>query len=91
MNEYVELAGRMMPVVGSVQSERFGSVPLLEIPLMSDERWQAMCRESFLGKFEREHGAQTVFPEREYKEYCAEIRRNCEDMPDEEIPVVRYA
>jgi len=34
------IGGRSYPVVGTVNSKTFGAVPLVDIPMMSDYRWQ---------------------------------------------------
>lgn len=42
----VEIGGKMYPVKGMVASEVAGGfVPLVEIPMMSDERWNQLARE----------------------------------------------
>lgn len=71
--EYLEISGRQFPVVGTCRSEKFGVLPLVDIPQMSDEEWNAMARRSFLRKYEQEHGPQSGFPEDAYRAYCADI------------------
>lgn len=41
-----ELNGKQYPILGTVRSAVLGiGVPVLDIPLMSDERWQELARE----------------------------------------------
>lgn len=87
--EYMEILDRQFPVVGTVRAERFGELPLLDIPQMSDEEWNAMARRNYLQKYEQTHGPQAVFPEDDYRAYCAELRRDAETVMWEDVPVVR--
>ena len=42
----VEIGGKMYPVKGMVESSIAGGlVPLVDIPMMSDERWNQLARE----------------------------------------------
>lgn len=79
-----------IPIEGYLLTERFGTVPVLNIPLMSDSSWIAMCRKDFLAQFETEHGKQVEFPELDYKHYCDSIRRECDDLDFNPMPVVYY-
>lgn len=88
--EYIEILDRRFPVVGTVRSERFGEVPLLDIPQMSDEAWNAMARRNYLHKYEQTHGPQSSFPEVAYRAYCAELRRDVEAVMWEDVPVVYH-
>jgi len=38
--ETMKIGGRSYPIVGTVNSKAFGAVPLVDIPMMSDYRWQ---------------------------------------------------
>ena len=38
--ETMEVCGRNYPVIGYVEDETLGTVPLLDIPMMSDYNWQ---------------------------------------------------
>lgn len=87
--EFMEILERKFPVVGTVRSERFGEVPMLDIPEMSAEAWNAMARSHYLQRYEKTHGPQTVFPEDDYQVYCAEILRDAETVMGKEVPVVR--
>ena len=41
-----ELNGKHYPVLGAVKSDVLGiGVPLLDIPLMSDEQWRELAKE----------------------------------------------
>ena len=71
--EYVEISGRRYPVTEEVLSAGFGVLPVVDIPQMSDEAWQAMCRREFLRKYEQEHGPQPDFPESAYLAFCADV------------------
>ena len=44
--ETYEILGRKYPVTGYVTAPQIGSVPLVDMPMMSDERWNELCRES---------------------------------------------
>lgn len=36
------------PVIGMVEDKRFGKLPLVDIPMMSDYKWHVKCLESRL-------------------------------------------
>lgn len=74
MNTY-EINGKLFPVTGCVQTERFGFVPIVGLKLMSDEEWNARGRRDFLQRYEAEHGPQTVFPEKPYKAWGQAVRQ----------------
>ena len=42
---YAELAGQWFPVMAVRPVAGIGYVPILDIPQMSDERWQELARE----------------------------------------------
>ena len=88
MNTFVDLYGHLAVVAGTIHTERFGDVPLLNIRQMSDEEWTRRARESFLRKYEQEHGKQAEFPEEAYRTYCDDIRRKAKGLPERNIPVV---
>jgi len=44
--EIYKIADREYPIIGYVTSPQTGTVPLVDIPMMSDERWEELCRES---------------------------------------------
>ena len=31
------------PVIGAIKTEEYGIVPIVDMPLMSDDEWQRMC------------------------------------------------
>lgn len=31
------------PVIGAIKTEEYGLVPIVDMPLMSDDEWQRMC------------------------------------------------
>ena len=45
MSETYEIAGKVYPVLGYVTTPQTGTVPLVDLPMMSDERWEELCRE----------------------------------------------
>lgn len=71
--EYVEISGHRYPVTEEVLHPRFGVLPVVDIPQISDEEWHAMARRHFLRKYEQEHGPQPDFPEAAYLAFCADI------------------
>lgn len=71
--EYLEISGRRYPVTEEVLHPRFGVLPVVDIPQIPDEEWNAMARRSFLRKYEQEHGPQKDFPEAAYLAFCADI------------------
>lgn len=44
----MNIGGREYPVVGFVEDKRFGKLPLVAIPMMSDYQWPLRCLESRL-------------------------------------------
>lgn len=46
MNGTYEIAGKAYPILGCVTTSQTGTVPLVDLPMMSDERWNELCRES---------------------------------------------
>lgn len=44
------------PVVGVVKRNNGDVLPLVDIPMMSDERWQELAKEQAVKNFIREHG-----------------------------------
>lgn len=45
MSETYEIAGKAYPVLGYVTSPQTGTNPPVDLPMMSDERWEELCRE----------------------------------------------
>lgn len=46
------------PVIGEVERENGDMVPILDIPMMSDARWQESARENAVHNYIRENGTQ---------------------------------
>lgn len=46
MNYVYEICGRKYPVVGYVSTKQTGRVPVVNMPMMSDERWKELAREA---------------------------------------------
>ena len=44
--ETYKILDREYPVEGYVTAPQIGAVPLVGMPMMSDERWNELCRES---------------------------------------------
>lgn len=42
---YCGISGQLFPVTSVLVHEELGAVPILDIPQMSDERWQELARE----------------------------------------------
>ncbi len=55
------------PVIGQVKMRSGDAVLLLDIPMMSDEEWQQLARESAMQNYIREHGHEPADPEEAYK------------------------
>lgn len=87
MNTY-ELCGRLYPVEGYVQTEKFGNVPIVGLRLMSDEEWNARGRRDFLQRYEMEHGPQETFPETEYRAWGQAIRQEMADELGNPVSIV---
>ncbi len=52
--ETMKINGVSYPVIGQVERENGETVPMLDIPMMSDEKWNRMCEEGARKHF-REH------------------------------------
>lgn len=50
---YAEAGGNYYPVIAMQSTEKFGLVPVLNIPQMSDYQWKKCCLESRLAHPER--------------------------------------
>ncbi len=44
--ETYKILDREYPVLEYVTTPQAGTVPLVDLPMMSDERWEELCRES---------------------------------------------
>lgn len=54
-------------VIGQVKTKSGVEVPLVDIPMMSDERWVQLARENTMQNYIREHGHEPMDPEEAYK------------------------
>lgn len=43
MNETVKIGSREYPVIGYVWNPAYGNVPLVDLPMMSDEKWNELA------------------------------------------------
>lgn len=77
---YAELGGQWFPVVALLPDKKRGMIPILNIPQMSDKRWNEIARSRYLERYEQEHGEQNDFPEAEYCQWNAEERREFEQL-----------
>lgn len=48
MNETVKIGNREHPVIGYVWSPMYGNVPLVDLPMMSDQRWNELAEQKQL-------------------------------------------
>lgn len=51
------------PVIGQVEIRGSVSVPLVDIPMMSDEKWNQLARENAMRNYRREFGKEPDTPE----------------------------
>lgn len=52
------------PVVGEVEFKKIGKmIPLVDIPMMSDEKWEQLCTENAINNYTRELGRTPESPE----------------------------
>ena len=56
MNETYEIAGKAYPLLGYVTTPQTGSVPLVDLPMMTDEEWERTARENAVHNFTRKFG-----------------------------------
>ncbi len=49
--ETYKILDREYPIIGYVTSPQAGTVPLVDIPMMSDERWDELCREQAIKNY----------------------------------------
>ena len=52
----IEVGGMRFPVIGQVERKNGDIVPLIEINMMSDERWQQLAAESAVKHFREWYG-----------------------------------
>ena len=55
--------GRYYPVDGYIKSKAGAVVPLVDIPQMSDEKWQKATARNAVDNYTREHGKPPESPE----------------------------
>lgn len=56
MSMTYEILGKAYPVVGYVTAPRIGTVPLVDLPMMSDEKWNRTARENAVHNYTRKFG-----------------------------------
>ena len=39
----MKIGNEEYPVIGVIKTEEYGIVPIVDMPLMSDDEWQRMC------------------------------------------------
>lgn len=39
----MKIGNEEYPVIGVIKTEEYGPVPIVDMPLMSDDEWQRMC------------------------------------------------
>lgn len=54
--QFIEAAGMEFPVIGQVERKNGDMVPLIEINMMSDERWKQLTEESAVKHFREWYG-----------------------------------
>lgn len=56
MSMTYEILGKAYPVVGYVTAPQIGTVPLVDLPMMSDEEWNRTARENAVHNYTRKFG-----------------------------------
>lgn len=56
MKNTYTIAGREYPVIGYVNAPQTGRVPLVDMPMMSDEEWERTARENAVHNFTMKFG-----------------------------------
>jgi len=54
--ETYKILDREYPAIGYITAPQIGTVPLVDLPMMSDERWEELCRESAVRHYEAAFG-----------------------------------
>lgn len=54
--ETMKINGVSYPVIGQVKRKNGETVPMLDIPMMSDEKWNKMCEENARKHFREWYG-----------------------------------
>lgn len=56
MNETYEIAGKAYPILDYITTPQTGRVPLVDLPMMSDEEWIKSARENAVHNYTRIFG-----------------------------------
>ena len=54
--QHIKFGELAFPVIGQIERKSGEIVPLIDIPMMSDERWQQLATENAVNNFRRRHG-----------------------------------
>jgi|GEM_PF-734516 len=82
MSKTMNINGHEFKIIGQVESGQLGkSIPMLDIPMMSDERWQELCVESARKHFVEEFGREPASD----KEALDWNRRKCNELISKNI------
>lgn len=54
--QYLEAGGMFFPVIGQVEISSGDAAPMIEINMMSDERWEQLTEESAVNHFRKWYG-----------------------------------
>ena len=60
MSETVKIGSREYPITGYVWSRTYGHVPRVDLPMMSDQRWQVVALEDRLAHREKYEDSEEV-------------------------------
>lgn len=81
MNATVKIGSREYPVIGYVWSPMYGNVPLVDLPMMSDQRWNELAEQNAVKNYTQElgHPPRTVKEAVEWqREWCEQRARRLE-------------
>lgn len=56
----MRICGKDYPIIGTVTTKEFGAIPLVDLPMMDDRRWDELCLESRLKHPENYEGIEGV-------------------------------
>lgn len=82
----MNIYGRDYDVIGTATTRSGAEVPVLDIPMMSDEEWQRMAREGAVKNYRKYVGKE---PE-SVEEACKWQRNWCESQMEVERPLHGY-
>lgn len=54
--ETYEILGREYPVTGYITESKLGTLPLVDLSVMSDERWEELAQENAIRNYARTFG-----------------------------------